>query len=52
MVAAGFCRMRRRRSKITAVAGFLSAVAKDHMNVDLGDVCVGDIKLDDDLNIA
>jgi hypothetical protein len=39
-LAAGFCLMRRRRSKITTAAGFLSAAVKDHMDVDLGDVCV------------
>jgi hypothetical protein len=30
-------------------AGFLSAVAKDHVDVDLGDVYVDDVKLDEDL---
>jgi hypothetical protein len=55
--------VRRRRSKITAAAGlvvggggdqrsqrqrgFLSAAAKDHVDIDLGDVCVGDVELDD-----
>jgi hypothetical protein len=33
--------------KITAVAGFLLAAAKDHVNVDLGDVFVGDVELDE-----
>jgi hypothetical protein len=27
------------------VAGFLSAAAKDHVDVDLGDVFIGDIEL-------
>jgi hypothetical protein len=48
----GSCRKWRRQSKITAAAGFLSAVAEDYMNVDLGDVCVDDVELDDDLDVA
>jgi hypothetical protein len=41
----GSCHRQRRRSKITVVAGFLSAAAKDHVDVDLGDVFIGDIEL-------
>jgi hypothetical protein len=33
-----------------AAAGFLLATAKDHVDVDLGDVCVGE--LDDDLDVV
>jgi hypothetical protein len=29
----------------------LSAAAKDHVDVDLGDVYVGDVELDDDLDV-
>jgi hypothetical protein len=43
---------RRRQSKITTAAGFLSAAAKDHVDVDLGDVYVGDVELDEDLDIV
>jgi hypothetical protein len=28
---------------------FLSAAAEDHVDVDLGDVCVGDVELDENL---
>jgi hypothetical protein len=48
----GSCRRRRRRSKITAAVGFLSATAEDHVDVDLGDIFVGDVELDDDLDVA
>jgi hypothetical protein len=30
----------------------LLAAAKDHVDVDLGDVFVGDVELDDDLDVA
>jgi hypothetical protein len=33
-------------------AGFLSATAENHVDVDLGDVYVGDVELDDDLNVV
>jgi hypothetical protein len=33
-------------------AGFLSTAAKDHVDVDLGDIFVGDVELDDDLDVA
>jgi hypothetical protein len=33
-----------------AAAGFLSAVAEDHVDVDLGDVCVDDVELDEDFD--
>jgi hypothetical protein len=32
--------------------GFLSATAEDHVDVDLGDIYVGDIELDEDLDIV
>jgi hypothetical protein len=32
--------------------GFLSAVAKDHVDVDLGDVFIGDVELDKKSNVA
>jgi hypothetical protein len=35
--------------KITAAAGFLSAATEDHVDVDLGDVFVGDVELDENL---
>jgi hypothetical protein len=35
--------------KITAAVEFLSAAAKDHVNVDLGDVFVDDVELDENL---
>jgi hypothetical protein len=31
------------------MAGFLSAAAEDHLNVDLGVDCIGDVELDEDL---
>jgi hypothetical protein len=31
-----------------AAAGFLSASVEDHVDVELGDVCVGDVELDKD----
>jgi hypothetical protein len=30
----------------------LSAVAEDHVDVDLDDVCIGDVELDDDLDVV
>jgi hypothetical protein len=35
-----------------AAAGFLSATAEDHVDVDLSDVCVGDVELNDDLDVV
>jgi hypothetical protein len=34
---------------MTAAVGFLSSAAKDHIDVDLGDVFVGDVELDENL---
>jgi hypothetical protein len=33
-----------------AAAGFLLATVEDHMDVDLGDVCVDNVDLDEDLD--
>jgi hypothetical protein len=30
----------------------MSAAAKDHVDVDLGDIFVGDVELDDDLDVV
>jgi hypothetical protein len=50
VAAAGFCLMQWRWSKITVKAGFLLAMAKDHVDIVLGDIFVDDIELDGDFD--
>jgi hypothetical protein len=44
--------LRRRRRRSQRRRGFWAAAAVDHVDVDIGDVYVGDVELADDFNVA
>ena len=50
--AAGFVSVRRRQVSAAAAGFWAAASAKDHVDVDHGDDFVGDVELDEDVDVV